>query len=91
MGCLFHGFYNELELVSMISIKKVIFGWISGLKEAKNDWNFADQWLYIYAVSNNAITSEINKMFSWNKKQGKANKIVFLPFVTFGGFLNCFI
>ena len=32
------------------------------LKEAKNDIKFVDQWLY--TVTNNAITSEVNKIFS---------------------------
>ena len=37
----------------------------------------------IYAVTNNAITSEANSIFSWNKKQWKPNKIVFLMIYTF--------
>ena len=32
----------------------------------------------IYAVTNNAITSEASSIFSWNKKQWKPNKMVFL-------------
>ena len=28
----------------MISVKNVIFGWVSGLKEAKNDQKFAGEW-----------------------------------------------
>ena len=30
------------------------------------------------ATTNNAITSEVNKIFSWSKKQWEADKIVFL-------------
>ena len=37
----------------------------------------------LYAVTNNAITSEANSIFSWNKKQWKPNKIVFLMIYTF--------
>ena len=40
---LFHGLFKELEWVAIIPVKKVIFGWIFGLKEAKNDQKFADQ------------------------------------------------
>ena len=37
----------------------------------------------LYTVTNNAITSEANSIFSWNKKQWKPNKIVFLMIYTF--------
>ena len=36
-------FIDKLEWVAIISVKKVVFGWISGLKEAKNDLKFANQ------------------------------------------------
>ena len=37
----------------------------------------------LYTVTNNTITSEANSIFSWNKKQWKPNKIVFLMIYTF--------
>ena len=42
-------FIDKLEWVAIISVKKVVFGWISGLKEAKNDQKFANQ-CYILSV-----------------------------------------
>ena len=54
-----YGFFKELEPIAIISVmRKVIFGWISGLaKWGKNWlklWKCFDK--FIYGVSNNAIT-----------------------------------
>ena len=50
---MFYGVSIKLEPLAIISLKKVIFGWISRLNEAKIDWKFSDK---TYGVSNNAIT-----------------------------------
>ena len=34
-------------------------------------------WWIVYAVTNNVITSEVYRIFSWNKKQWKSDKIIF--------------
>ena len=36
-------FIDKLEWVAIISVKNVVFGWISGIKEEKNDQKFANQ------------------------------------------------
>ena len=43
------GFFKEWEWVAIISVKKVIIGWISGLKGDKK-WPKICQWM-IYAVT----------------------------------------
>ena len=48
------GFFKDLEPVAIISVEKVIFGWISGLNQAKTDQKMFRE--FIYGVSNNAIT-----------------------------------
>ena len=50
---MFYGLFKELEPIAITSVKKVIFGWISGLKEAKIDQKCFDN---SYVVSNNGIT-----------------------------------
>ena len=64
-------YLKELELVAIISVKKSYIWlniWAKGKKGQKN-----------------AITSQKQRVYShgWNKKQGKANKIVFLMIYTF--------
>ena len=39
---MFYGFFKELEPIATISVKKVIFGWIFGLNEAKIDQKCSD-------------------------------------------------
>ena len=39
---MFFGFFKGLELVAIIYVKKVIFGLIFGLNEAKIDRKFSD-------------------------------------------------
>ena len=39
---MFYVFFKELEPIAIISVKKVTFGWISGLNEAKIDRKLAD-------------------------------------------------
>ena len=42
-------FFKELEPIAIISVKKVVFGWISGLNEAKtaqkcSEWSIIQIW-----------------------------------------------
>ena len=46
---MFYGFFKELEWIAIISVKKVIFGWISGLSEEKIDWKYSDN-SYVVSV-----------------------------------------
>ena len=34
--------FQKLEPIAIISVKKVIFGWMSGLNEAKIDWKCSE-------------------------------------------------
>ena len=65
----------------MRSVKRVTFSWIFGLNEAKINQKFDQE--MISSISNNVINSELYKNFLWNKKQWKADKIVFLLIYTF--------
>ena len=73
-GC-YMVFFRELEPIPIISVQRVTLGWISGLYGAKIDQKFAENC--------NAITSKVFGIFLWNKKQWKADKIVFLIIYTF--------
>ena len=46
---MFYGFFKELQPIAIISVKKVRFGWISGLNEAQIDWKCSDN-SYMVAV-----------------------------------------
>ena len=39
---MFYGFFKELEPIAIISVEKVILGWISGLNEVKIDQKCSD-------------------------------------------------
>ena len=41
-----YGFFKELKPVAVISVKKITFGWISGLNEAKIDQKIAKNYLF---------------------------------------------
>ena len=41
-----YGFFKELKPIAVISVKKVTFGWISGLNEAKIDQKIAKNYLF---------------------------------------------
>ena len=68
---MFYEFFEELEPIAKISVKEVIFCWISGLNKVKIDQKFSD---------NSYIMSEIMQylIVLWNKNHWKADKIVFL-------------
>ena len=40
-----NGFFKELKPIAVISVKKVTFGWISGLNEAKIDQKIAENYI----------------------------------------------
>ena len=63
---IFHGLFNELEWVAIISVKKSCI-WLNIWAKGGKKWPKACQSM-LYAVTNNAITSEANSIFPWNKK-----------------------
>ena len=79
------GFQYEFEKMPWHSYynfsKKNLYGWMSGQKEGKNDQKFAEEWYMLSLIMQ--IISEVKRIFSWTKKQWKADKIVLLEDIYF--------
>ena len=63
--------------MSSYNFSKKSYTWLNIWAKGGKKWPKILQSM-LYAVTNNAITSEANSIFSWYKKQWKPNKIVFL-------------
>ena len=72
---------EELEWVAITSVKKS-YTWLNIWAKGDKKWPKICRSM-LYTVANNAITSEANSVFSWNKKQWKPNKTFFLMIYTF--------
>ena len=63
--------------VSSYNFSKNSYIWLNIWAKGGKNWPKIC-WSMLHAVTNNAITLDANSIFSWNKKQWKPDKTVFL-------------